>query len=106
MTDEGKRKFNEAVAKSKRWREIKTGAGMVAGLIVIVLFWYMYAFGTGTESCFSAYAQGHYGEGRAAVEQFKDECSDLTKDQAISEIISITESPETSELVNDIQLYW
>lgn len=79
---------------------------MIVGLLFVLLFWYMYTFGGGTESCFSAYARGHYGEGREAVEQFKDECGDLTKDQAISEIISITEPPETSDLVNDIQLYW
>lgn len=109
MTDEKQRKFDEAVARTRRRRELKATIGTIAALIFIGFFWYMYMFGSGTESCTAAYVNGKYGEGRDAVEQLKDECGSMTKNEALDDVTRVSNNinpSETNNLRADILTYW
>lgn len=110
MTDDKRKSdFDKSVARSKKWREIKTGIGMVIGFVVIAFFWYAYMFGTGTESCTAAYVNGKYGEGREAVERLKDQCGSITKVEALDDVTRISnkiDPSETNSLRADILTYW
>lgn len=101
--------FEEGLARTKKIREIKTGISIAVGLVFVLFFWYAYMFGSGAESCTAAYVNGKYGEGREAVQQFKDECSTMSKYEALDDVTKVSNninSSETERLRTDILNYW